>query len=282
MPRRWTLVLHGGARPARRMRAHDCHGLLNAWWPQEDGEHAEAKRWAAHGLPRPVADGLWSWTVNWLDDDRDPPLDPADLRGRECRIGDHRLAVHAVVELPHRDYARILDVWRQDAPTVRDAWVHTRSPVLFAARDDRGRRVWLPRPDTRRLFGFVREHPVHGLGGSGALGGAVRFAPRPLVVDWLAEVEGVPARLEPGRVEHDPVRVVGVEAAGGHPVRGWEGGVRLEAADGDAAALASLLALVEYTGAGKYTAYGFGALRVDSATAPGGGRGTDTSGELFE
>ncbi len=271
MPRRWTLVLHGAARPARRMRAHDCHGLLNRWWPQEQEQHAEAKPWTAHGLPRPLADGLWTWTVNWLDDRRDPPLDPDALRGRPCRIGDHRLEVHAVVELPHRDYTQILDLWRQGAPVAEQAWLHTRSPVLFAARDGHGRRVWLPRPDPRRLFGFAREHPVHGLGGSGALGGAARFAPRALFRDWLAEVEEVPARLDVRPAEHDPVRTVRAEGAGGRPVRGWEGGVRLAAADGDGAALASLLALVEYTGAGKYTAYGFGAVRADTATVPDGG-----------
>ena len=53
-------------------------------------------------------------------------------------------------------------------------------------------------------------------------------------------------------------------------VLGWQGGLRLDLVGGDhrhADAFAALLELLELSGIGKYTAQGFGSVRVDTVTS---------------
>ncbi|GAA4913484.1 CRISPR system precrRNA processing endoribonuclease RAMP protein Cas6 [Streptomonospora salina] len=267
MPRRWTLVLRDHADAARPVRAVDCHGLLNSWWPQSDAEHGAAKKWAMNGWPQPLADRLWVWSLTWMDD-TPPETDPAGLVGRVQRVGDHLLEPLSVTEVHTRDYTAVLTEPRRAAHA---ASLHTLSPVVSLARNYDGEDSFQAWPGPRLLFGAVHRAADGRLGGSGAVGAVARFAPRELAEPWLRRIDEVTARLRRLPDDSAPVRAAEHPGPAGRTVLGWEGGLRLtlpRGSDGRIVAdFGALLELVELTGVGKYTAQGFGALRVDTLTA---------------
>ncbi|MFC4565369.1 hypothetical protein ACFO4E_26230 [Nocardiopsis mangrovi] len=267
MPRRWTLVLRDHADAARPVRAVDCHGLLNSWWPQPGPEHGAAKKWAMNGWPQPIADRLWVWSLTWLDDESPPGTDPADLIGRVQRVGDHLFEPLSVTAVHVRGYAAIL-AHPQRAPV--SATLHTLSPVVSLARNYDGEDSFQAWPGPRLLFGVVHRASGGVLGGSGAVGAVARFAPREVAEPWLRRIDDVTARLRRAPDDSAPIRATEHPGPAGRTVPGWEGGLRLSlphGSDGERLAdFGALLELVELTGVGKYTAQGFGALRVDTLT----------------
>lgn len=301
MPRRWTLLLRDHADAARPLRPSDCHGLLNRWWPQSPAEHVAAKPWTMNGPPEPIGDRLWHWTLTWLDDHRDPPLPPPCAVGHVHRIGDHLMEPLSATEVAARGYPEILAgvepvVGRAGAdgttgpaearndtgntgeagtarppqlPAVspRAATLHARAPVLTVGDDGAGRRQLCDWPTPRQLFGFVHHFRDGRRGGSGAVGAVAQFAPPELAAAWLPHADEVIARLDRFRVADHPIHRVRVPGPGGRPVVGWLGAIRLTLpGTGGGPELAALLELVELAGVGKYTAQGFGAVRVDSVT----------------
>ncbi|WP_157515752.1 CRISPR system precrRNA processing endoribonuclease RAMP protein Cas6 [Nocardiopsis trehalosi] len=265
MPRRWTLVLRDHADAARPVRAVDCHGLLNSWWPQPDAEHGAAKKWAMNGWPQPIADRLWVWSLTWLDDAVPPLTDPADLVGRVQRVGDHLFEPLSVTSVHARGYADILGM---PVRTPMSAELHTVSPVVSLVRGADGEDGFQAWPGPRLLFGAVHRSPTGGLGGSGAVGAVARFAPREVAEPWLRRIDEVTTRLRRGSDSAAPIRAAEHPGPAGRTVPGWEGGLRLSLPHGSdvrhMADFGALLELVELTGVGKYTAQGFGALRVDT------------------
>lgn len=275
MPRRWTLILRDHSEAARPMRAEDCHGLLNRWWPHPGAEHTAAKRWAMNGWPRPLGDRLWHWTLTWLDEAA-PPRRPEELVGRLHRIGDHLLEPLSATTTFERGYTEIIAGAAGIAP-VRAARLCSLSPVLTFVRDGAGEAVPCSWPSPRRLFGAVHRSGGRIQGGSGVLGAVARFAPADAAGPWLERVARTVALVRRLPLAEEPVRTAEHPHAEGRTVVGWEGGMRLELPGGAASAaagdLAALLELVELTGVGKYTAQGFGAVRVDTLTR--GGRGAE-------
>ncbi|MDA8369373.1 MAG: CRISPR system precrRNA processing endoribonuclease RAMP protein Cas6 [Nocardiopsaceae bacterium] len=267
MPRRWTLVLRDHADAARPVRAVDCHGLLNSWWPQSGAEHGAAKKWAMNGWPQPLADRLWVWSLTWLAD-TPPPTEPADLIGRVQRVGDHLLEPLSVTDVHTRDYTAILTGPRRATHT---ATLHTVSPVVSLARNYEGEDSFQAWPGPRLLFGVVHRTANGILGGSGAVGAVARFAPREIAEPWLRRIDEVTARLRRTPDDAAPIRATEHPGPAGRTVPGWEGGLRLTLPRGSdvqrVADFGALLELIELTGVGKYTAQGFGALRVDTLTS---------------
>ena len=272
VPRRWTVILRDRADTARPIRPEDCHGLLNHWWPQSEREHAAAKRWAMNGWPLPLGNRLYHWTLTWLDD-VSAPLDPADLIGVPQRIGDHLLEPLSVTPTFERSYAEMLT--SEPGPvTVRGAEVHALTPVVTTTRDNAGERIPHIWPTPRRLFGAVHRSGGEIVGGSGALGAVARFAPRDLAIPWLEEALVELARVRRSPLPGEDVRLAEHAHAEKRTVLGWLGGLRLEHGAGGrrpGPAFGVLLELLELSGIGKYTAQGFGAVRVDTVT---GGRVT--------
>ncbi|WP_026118518.1 CRISPR system precrRNA processing endoribonuclease RAMP protein Cas6 [Nocardiopsis salina] len=269
VPRRWTLILCDRADTARPVRPEDCHGLLNTWWPQPPGEHSGAKKWAMHGWPVPLGDRLHHWTLTWLDD-APPPLDPSELIGTGQRIGDHVMEPLSVTRTFDTDYATLLS---DDRPpqALRAADLRSHTPVVTTTRDATGDRIPHVWPNPRRLFGAVHRSGGGIVGGSGAVGAVARFAPQELAGPWLDLVLGGMAQLRRGPLPGEEIRLGEHHHADNRSVLGWQGGMRLELLGGDprhARAFAALLELVELTGVGKYTAQGFGAVRVDTVTEP--------------
>ncbi len=112
------------------------------------------------------------------------------------------------------------------------------------------------------------------VGGSGALGAVARFAPRDLAIPWLEEALVELARVRRSPLPGEDVRLAEHAHAEKRTVLGWLGGLRLEHGAGGrrpGPAFGVLLELLELSGIGKYTAQGFGAVRVDTVT---GGRVT--------
>ena len=270
MPRRWTLILRERAETARPVRPADCHGLLNTWWPQPPGEHSGAKKWAMNGWPVPLGDRLHHWTLTWLDD-APPPLDPSDLVGHPQRIGDHVMEPLSVTRTFDTGYGTLLsDDHRSHAPRAAELRSHT--PVVTTTRDATGDRIPHVWPNPRRLFGAVHRSGGGVVGGSGAVGAVARFAPPDLAGPWLDLVLGGMALLRRTPLPGEEIRLGEHHHADNRSVLGWQGGMRLELVGADTRhvrAFASLLELVELAGVGKYTAQGFGSVRVDTVTAPG-------------
>ncbi|WP_017577727.1 CRISPR system precrRNA processing endoribonuclease RAMP protein Cas6 [Nocardiopsis kunsanensis] len=269
VPRRWTLILRERAETARPVRPEDCHGLLNTWWPQPCGEHTGAKKWAMNGWPVPLGDRLHHWTLTWLDD-VPPPLDPSELVGRAQRIGDHLMEPLSVTRTFDTGYATLLSgEHRTHAPRTAELRSHT--PVVTTTRDATGDRIPHVWPDPRRLFGAVHRSGGGIVGGSGAVGAVARFAPPELAEPWLDLVLGGMAKLRRTPLPGEEIRLGEHHHADNRSVLAWQGGMRLELVGGDprhVRAFASLLELVELAGVGKYTAQGFGSVRVDTVTAP--------------
>ncbi|WP_197024261.1 CRISPR system precrRNA processing endoribonuclease RAMP protein Cas6 [Nocardiopsis sp. CNT312] len=298
VPRRWTVILRDLADAARPIRSEDCHGLLNHWWPQPQEDHTAAKRWSMNGWPAPLGDRLYHWSVSWLDDDP-PPVDPETLVGQPQRIGDHLMEPLSVTRTFDRTYAGMLAAARGPF-AVRSAVVRSRTPVVMVARDSGGERIPQVWPSPRRLFGAVHRSGGGIVGGSGAVGAVARFAPADLADPWLDLLFGGLAHVRRVPLPEEPVRVGEHRHNDERTVLGWEGGLRLELVGGErhhADAFAALLELVELSGVGKYTAQGFGAVRVDTMTGAaarvrvptsrGGGRRArvrtgDFSGTLFD
>ena len=269
------MILRDQAETARPIRPEDCHGLLNRWWPHPPEEHASAKRWAMNGWPAPLGDRLYHWTLTWLDDRTPPPSAPEDLVGRAQRIGDHMLEPLSVTCTFDRGYADLLSGPRRAVP-VRSAVMRSRTPVVTSTRDPSGERIPHVRPGARRIFGAVHRSGGGIVGGSGAMGAVVRFAPPSSVRTWLESAFETIGLVRRFSVPGEEVRLAEHHQARDRSVLGWQGGFRLELVDGDqrhAEAFTSLLELVELTGVGKYTAQGFGAVRVDTVTpdAPSAG-----------
>lgn len=270
MPRRWTVILKERADRARPIRPEDCHGLLNRWWPQTEREHTGAKRWAMNGWPLPLGNRLHHWTLTWLDDDTCAPLDPAELVGVPQRIGDHFLEPLSVTRTFDRTYAEMLTGSHAPSP-VEAAQVRALTPVVTTTRDTTGERIPHIWPSPRRLFGAVHRSGGGIVGGSGAVGAVARFAPPSLAAPWLEEVLVGLARIRRSPLPGEEVRLTEHHHTDNRTVLGWVGGLRLENTTGSDRALdtfAALLDLLELTGVGKYTAQGFGAVRVDTVTAP--------------
>ncbi|WAE75234.1 CRISPR system precrRNA processing endoribonuclease RAMP protein Cas6 [Streptomonospora nanhaiensis] len=268
VPRRWTVILRDLSDTARPIRPEDCHGLLNRWWPQPPEEHAAAKRWSMNGWPRPLGDRLYHWTLTWLDDEVPPSLDPEDLVGDPQRIGDHLLVPLSVTRTHERTYAQML-VEPRGPSAVRAAEVRSRTPVVMTTRDATGERIPHIWPSPRRLFGAVHRSGGGIVGGSGAVGAVARFAPPALAENWLELVLGGMAQVRRTPLPGEEVRLAEHHHAENRTVLGWHGGFRLEMAGGDrrhADAFAALLELLELAGVGKYTAQGFGSVRVDTVT----------------
>ncbi|MGW5876946.1 CRISPR system precrRNA processing endoribonuclease RAMP protein Cas6 [Nocardiopsis terrae] len=268
MPRRWTVILRDHADAARPIRSEDCHGLLNHWWPQPASEHTAPKRWAMNGWPRPLGDRLHHWTLTWLDDAEPAPLDPGELVGAAQRIGDHVLEPLSVTRTFDRAYTEMLAPPSGPA-AVRAAEVRTRTPVVTTTRDASGERVPHIWPSPRRLFGAVHRSGGEIVGGSGALGAVARFAPPALAAPWLEQALAGLARVRRSALPGQEVRLCEHHHAENRTVLGWRGGLLLEAFGGgsrDAATFAALLELLELAGVGKYTAQGFGSVRVDTVT----------------
>ncbi|WP_026127574.1 CRISPR system precrRNA processing endoribonuclease RAMP protein Cas6 [Nocardiopsis lucentensis] len=271
VPRRWTVILRDLADTARPIRPEDCHGLLNHWWPQPPEEHTAAKRWSMNGWPAPLGDRLHHWTLTWLDDAVPPPVDPEELVGQPQRIGDHLLEPLSVTRTFDVSYSRMLTAARGPS-SVRSAAVRSRTPVVMTTRDATGERIPHVWPNPRRLFGAVHRSGGGIVGGSGAVGAVARFAPTVLAEPWLDLVFGGLARVRRLPLPGEDVRLAEHHHADNRTVLGWEGGLRLDLVGGErrhADAFAALLELVELTGVGKYTAQGFGAVRVDTVTSVG-------------
>ncbi len=269
MPRRWTVILRDLADTARPIRPEDCHGLLNHWWPQPPEEHTAAKRWSMNGWPTPIGDRLHHWTLTWLDDAVPPPVPPEELVGQPQRIGDHLLEPLSVTRTFDVSYARMLTAARGPS-SVRSAAVRSRTPIVMTTRDATGERIPHVWPNPRRLFGAVHRSGGGIVGGSGAVGAVARFAPTALAEPWLDLVLGGLARVRRLPLPGEDVRLAEHHHADNRTVLGWEGGLRLDLVGGErrhADAFATLLELVELTGVGKYTAQGFGAVRVDTVTS---------------
>ncbi|PWV46013.1 CRISPR system precrRNA processing endoribonuclease RAMP protein Cas6 [Nocardiopsis sp. L17-MgMaSL7] len=268
MPRRWTVILRERADAARPIRPEDCHGLLNRWWPQSESEHTAPKRWAMNGWPTPLGDRLHHWTLTWLDDESPPPVDPGELLGRVQRVGDHLLEPLSVTRTFDTPYSEMLTGSHRPA-AVRAAEVRTRTPVVTTTRDSTGERVPHVWPNPRRLFGAVHRSGGGIVGGSGAVGAVARFAPAELAAPWLEEALAGLARVRRSNLPGEEVGLSEHQHAEKRSVLGWQGGLRLEVVDGDprdVATFAVLLELLELVGIGKYTAQGFGSVRVDTVT----------------
>jgi hypothetical protein len=269
VPRRWTAILRDLADTARPIRPEDCHGLLNRWWPQPAHEHAAAKRWSMNGWPVPLGDRLYHWTLTWLDDDAPPPVDPEDLVGQPQRIGDHLLEPLSVTRTFDRTYEQLLTAARGPS-ALRSAEVRSQTPVVMTTRDTSGERIPHIWPHPRRLFGAVHRSGGGIVGGSGAVGAVARFAPTALAEPWLDLVlEGL-SQVRRSPLPGEDLRLSEHRHAENRTVLGWRGGFALDLVGGDrgqADAFATLLELLELAGAGKYTAQGFGALRVDTVTS---------------
>ncbi|MFD6951633.1 MULTISPECIES: CRISPR system precrRNA processing endoribonuclease RAMP protein Cas6 [unclassified Nocardiopsis] len=269
VPRRWTVILRNLADTARPIRPEDCHGLLNRWWPQSPEEHTAAKRWAMNGWPSPLGDRLHHWTLTWLDDDVPPPLSPEELVGEPQRVGDHLLVPLSATCTFDRTYARMLTEPR-GVRAVRSADVRSRTPVVMTTRDASGERIPHIWPSPRRLFGAVHRSGGGIVGGSGAVGAVARFAPTALAESWLDLVFDGLAQVRRAPLPGEDVRLAEHRHADNRTVLGWHGGLRLELAGGERRhtdAFAALLELLELTGVGKYTAQGFGSVRVDTVTS---------------
>ncbi|GAA1097894.1 CRISPR system precrRNA processing endoribonuclease RAMP protein Cas6 [Nocardiopsis metallicus] len=285
MPRRWTVILRDQADTARPVRPEDCHGLLNRWWPQPASEHAAAKRWAMNGWLRPLGDRLHHWTLTWLDDENPAPLDPGELVGSAQRVGDHVLEPLSATRTFDSSYTEMLTAPRGPA-VVRAAEVRTQTPVVMTTRDATGERVPHIWPTPRRLFGAVHRSGGEIVGGSGAVGAVARFAPPALAASWLEEALTGLAQVRRSTLPGQEVRLAEHHHAESRTVLGWRGGLRLEVAGGGhrgTETFAALLELLELAGVGKYTAQGFGSVRVDTVTqsrlaaqvpAPRSGRAT--------
>jgi hypothetical protein len=107
------------------------------------------------------------------------------------------------------------------------------------------------------------------VGGSGAMGAVARFAPPDLAASWLEEALTGLARVRRSTLPGQEVRLAEHHHAESRTVLGWRGGLRLEAdggGDRGTDTFAALLELLELAGAGKYTAQGFGSVRVDTVT----------------
>ncbi|MBR8742788.1 CRISPR system precrRNA processing endoribonuclease RAMP protein Cas6 [Nocardiopsis sp. MG754419] len=268
MPRRWTVILRDRADAARPIRPEDCHGLLNHWWPQSDREHTAAKRWAMHGWPRPLGDRLHHWTLTWLDDVTPPALDPVDLVGVPQRIGDHLLEPLSVTPTFDRTYTEML-TGEQGRSRVRTAELRALTPVVTTIRDTTGERIPHIWPAPRRLFGAVHRSGGGIVGGSGAVGAVARFAPPDLAEPWLERALPALSLIRRSPLPGEEVRLTEHHHAEKRTVLGWLGGMRLEltaATPSPTDTFATLLALLELTGIGKYTAQGFGMVRVDTVT----------------
>lgn len=275
MPRRWTLILRDLADAARPIRPEDCHGLLNRWWPQTSEEHTAAKRWAMNGWPVPLGDRLHHWTLTWLDDDVPPLTVPEELVGDPQRIGDHLLVPLSVTRTFDGTYAQMLTEPRGPS-AVRSAAVRSQTPVVMTTRDAAGERIPHIWPTPRRLFGAVHRSGGEIVGGSGAVGAVARFVPRALAEPWLELVFDGLARVRRASIPGEEVRLAEHHHAENRAVLGWHGGLRLDLTGGDGRhtdAFATLLELLELTGVGKYTAQGFGSVRVD--TVVGGPRSAE-------
>ncbi|MEV2277145.1 CRISPR system precrRNA processing endoribonuclease RAMP protein Cas6 [Nocardiopsis sp. NPDC049922] len=271
VPTRWTVILRDLADTARPIRPEDCHGLLNHWWPQPPDEHAAAKRWSMNGWPAPLGDRLHHWTITWLDDAVPPPVDPRDLVGQPQRIGDHLLEPLSVTRTFDVSYTRVLTASRGPS-AVRSAEIRSRTPIVMTTRDATGERIPHVWPNPRRIFGAVHRSGGGIVGGSGAVGAVARFAPRDLAEPWLELVFGGLAQVRRVPLPGEDVRLAEHHHADNRSVLGWEGGLRLDLVGGErrhADAFAALLELVELSGVGKYTAQGFGAVRVDTVTSAG-------------
>lgn len=269
MPTRWTVILRDRADRARPIRPEDCHGLLNRWWPQTEREHTGAKRWAMNGWPLPLGDRLHHWTLTWLDDDTPVPLDPTELVGSPQRIGDHLLEPLSITRTFDRTYAEML-AGDHVPPPVEAAEVRALTPVVTTTRDTTGERIPHIWPSPRRLFGAVHRSGGGIVGGSGAVGAVARFAPPSLAEPWLEGVLDALARIRRHPLPGEDVRLSEHHHADRRTVLGWLGGLRLENTGGvgrPGDAFVTLLELLELTGVGKYTAQGFGAVRVDTVTA---------------
>ncbi len=268
VPRRWTVILRDLADAARPVRPEDCHGLLNRWWPQAPEEHAAAKRWAMHGWPAPLGDRLYHWTLTWLDDTAPPPLDPEKLVGEVQRVGDHLLVPLSVTRTFDRSYAQVLTAPRRPS-AVRSADVRALTPVVMTTRDAAGERIPHVWPTPRRLFGAVHRSGGGIVGGSGAVGAVARFAPPALAEPWLEGALESLSQVRRAPLHGEEVRLAEHHHAENRTVLGWLGGLRLHLPQGERRhvdAFAALLELLELTGVGKYTAQGFGAVRVDTVT----------------
>lgn len=263
------MILKDRADRARPIRPEDCHGLLNHWWPQTEREHTGAKRWAMNGWPLPLGNRLHHWTLTWLDDDVPAPLDPAELVGAPQRIGDHLLEPLSVTRTFDRTYAQMLSGEHAPFP-VDAAEVRALTPVVTTTRDTTGERIPHIWPSPRRLFGAVHRSGGGIVGGSGAVGAVARFAPPSLAAPWLEEVLVESARIRRSPLPGEEVRLTEHPHTDKRTVLGWLGGLRLENTTGTGRspdAFTALLDLLELTGIGKYTAQGFGAVRVDTVTA---------------
>jgi len=264
------VILGERADAARPIRPEDCHGLLNRWWPQPESEHAAAKRWAMNGWPTPLGDRLYHWTLTWLDDDVPAPVDPGELIGRVQGVGDHLLEPLSVTRTFDTPYTEMLtDAHRPAA--VRAAEVRTVTPVVTTTRDTTGERVPHVRPNPRRLFGAVHRSGGGIVGGSGAVGAVARFAPPELATPWLEEALTGLDRVRRSTLPGEEVGLTEHQHTENRTVLGWRGGLRLDTVDGQlgGATFAVLLELLELAGIGKYTAQGFGAVRVDTVTRSG-------------
>lgn len=269
MPRRWTVILRDLSDTARPIRPEDCHGLLNRWWPQPPDEHAAAKRWSMNGWPSPLGDRLHHWTLTWLDDEVAPPLDPEGLVGDPQRIGDHLLVPLSVTRTHDRTYTQML-VEPRGPSAVRSAEVRSRTPIVMTTRDAAGDRIPHIWPTPRRLFGAVHRSGGGIVGGSGAVGAVARFAPAVLAETWLELVLGGLAQVRRSPLPGEEVRLSEHHHAENRTVLGWHGGFRLDMVGGERRhtdAFATLLELIELAGVGKYTAQGFGSVRVDTVTS---------------
>lgn len=262
------MILRDLADTARPIRSEDCHGLLNRWWPQPPQEHAEAKRWAMNGWPSPLGDRTYHWTLTWLDDDTPPPLAPEELVGDVQRIGDHLLVPLSVTRTFDRTYAQMLTEPRGPS-AVRAAEVRSRTPIVMTTRDATGERIPHIWPNPRRLFGAVHRAGGGIVGGSGAVGAVARYAPPALAEQWLEPVIDGLGQVRRTPLSGEEVRLAEYHHAEKRTVLGWHGGLRLDLTGGERRhtdAFAVLLELLELAGVGKYTAQGFGSVRVDTVT----------------
>ena len=268
VPLRWTVILRDRADTARPIRPEDCHGLLNRWWPQPASEHTAAKRWAMNGWPRPLGDRLHHWTLTWLDDSTPVPLDPGELVGSVQRIGDHVLEPLSVTRTFDCTYTEMLTSSRGPS-SVSAAEVRTQTPVVTTTRDTTGERIPHIWPNPRRLFGAVHRSGGGIVGGSGAVGAVARFAPPALAAPWLEEALSGLGQVRRSALPGQDVRLAEHHHAESRTVLGWRGGLRLEVFGSgrrNTDCFTTLLELLELAGIGKYTAQGFGSVRVDTVT----------------